>query len=393
MEQTFANRPVVAVVGGGQLARMMQESAIALGIELRPLVEAANGSTGQVVVDAPVGSPQDATALGGLVDGANVLTFEHEHIPHNHLAELSGRLPVHPSGQALLYAQNKLEMRRRLAQIGAPCPRWAEVHTLDDIEAFADTVGWPIVLKMPTGGYDGHGVKIIDTAEQAAQWLDTTTPLLVEEKVPYISEAAALLARSPSGQVCSWPVVTTEQRNGVCAVVTAPAQDLPLDVAAQAQALGETIAQELGVTGVLAVELFVVRDGTTVKVMVNELAMRPHNSGHWTIDGAVTSQFEQHLRAVLDLPLGSTDLVRPGSYAVMVNLLGSTLPDPACALPRALAVDPAVRVHLYGKEVRPGRKLGHVTVVDADAERARAIAERAVECLAGATGHTEKDRS
>lgn len=382
MDSTPTQRPVVAVIGGGQLARMMQESAIALGIELRPLVEAADGASGQVVVNSHIGSADCLDAVRGLIEGADVLTFEHEHIPQSLLAELSASIPIEPAPSALLYAQDKLAMRERLTQMGIPCPRWCKVSTPQELEAFAKEVGWPLVVKTPRGGYDGHGVCLVSSAAQIGTW-DDSGPLLAEERVPFVCEIAALTARNRSGEIVSWPVVTSEQVDGVCSVVTAPAIGISESTRASARMIAEKVATELEVTGVLAVEMFVVREGTQEKVMVNELAMRPHNTGHWTIDGAVTSQFEQHLRAVLNLPLGSAELLVPGSYSVMVNLLGSSLPDPALGLKAALLGYPRAKVHLYGKKVRPGRKLGHVTVTDADPACARAQAHAVVCTLRG----------
>jgi len=378
-------RPVVAVVGGGQLARMMQESAIALGVELRSLVEAADGSTAQVVVDSSVGEAGDAHAVRTLAEGADVLTFEHEHVPPSVLASLPADLPVNPPASALLYAQDKLAMRERLTDLGIACPRWARLDDADDLDRFGRRIGWPVIVKQPVGGYDGHGVRVVGDAHGADDWFARTPgPLLAEEKVPFTAEIAALLARSPSGAIRSWPVAQTVQADGVCSLVIAPAPDLDPSAADEARRIGEAIARELGVTGVLAVEMFVVPDeGVPAgqRVLVNELAMRPHNSGHWTMDGAVTGQFEQHLRAVLDLPLGSTQ--PRDRWSVMVNLLGSDLADPSVGLARALAVSPRVRVHLYGKVVRPGRKLGHVTVCGDDLDRIRAEAEAAVAALRG----------
>ncbi|MDY4263397.1 MAG: 5-(carboxyamino)imidazole ribonucleotide synthase [Schaalia hyovaginalis] len=382
MESFSTARPVVAVIGGGQLARMMQESAIALGLELRPLVEELDGSTGQVVVASRVGTPADADEVRALVDGASVLTFEHEHIPTPLLAALEGELPIEPKAEALLYAQDKLAMRERLSELGIPCPKWAKVEDEEALDAFGEQIGFPLVVKTPRGGYDGHGVRVIDSASEVADWF-ASGPLLAEELVPYSFEVSALCARRPSGEIASWPLARSEQVDGVCSVVTAPAPGISPSAAERATKIGERIAAELGVTGVLAVEMFVVKSAEGECLFVNELAMRPHNTGHWTIDGAVTSQFEQHLRAVLDLPLGSTAIKAQGSTSVMVNLLGSAYADPALALPRALAGHPEAKIHLYGKEVRPRRKLGHVTVVDEDPLRARSEAETVVALLRG----------
>ena len=382
MESFSTARPVVAVIGGGQLARMMQESAIALGLELRPLVEELDGSTGQVVVASRVGTPADADEVRALVDGASVLTFEHEHIPTALLAALEGELPIEPKAEALLYAQDKLAMRERLSELGIPCPKWAKVEDEEALDAFGEQIGFPLVVKTPRGGYDGHGVRVVDSASEVADWF-ASGPLLAEELVPYSFEVSALCARRPSGEIASWPLARSDQVDGVCSVVTAPAPGISPSAAERATKIGERIAAELGVTGVLAVEMFVVKSAEGERLFVNELAMRPHNTGHWTIDGAVTSQFEQHLRAVLDLPLGSTAIKAQGSTSVMVNLLGSAYADPALALPRALAGHPEAKIHLYGKEVRPRRKLGHVTVVDEDPLRARSEAETVVALLRG----------
>jgi 5-(carboxyamino)imidazole ribonucleotide synthase len=369
--------PVVAVVGGGQLARMMAEPAAALQIHLRALVEAADGATAQVLPDAPVGSPRDLEVLRALVDGADVLTFEHEHIPGEHLRALAADgVSVQPGADALACAQDKLHMRARLSELGVPCPRWSRVTSHAELEAFADDVGWPVVVKTPTGGYDGKGVRVVTSADEVTEWFGDG-PLLVEEKVPFERELAALVARRPSGEMRAWPVVETIQRDGVCAEVLAPAPDLDPGLAAEAQRIASTVADGLGVTGVLAVELFATSDG----VLVNELAMRPHNSGHFSIDGSVTSQFEQHLRAVLDLPLGDTSPT--ARWAVMVNLLGSALDDPTAAYPELMDRFPEARIHLYGKAVRPGRKLGHVTVVGDDLATCRERARAAVGVLGG----------
>ncbi|PYF95921.1 5-(carboxyamino)imidazole ribonucleotide synthase [Georgenia satyanarayanai] len=382
---------VVAVVGGGQLARMMQQAAIGLDVHLRVLVEAADGATGQVVPDAPVGRADDAGAVRGILPGARVLTFEHEHVPGELLRQLESEgVAVRPGSQALRHAQDKIVMRTALSELGVPCPRWAAVRTREELATFGDATGWPVVVKTARGGYDGKGVRVVAAADDAGDWLDALTgedALLAEERVPFTRELAVLVARRPSGEMRAWPVVETVQRDGVCAEVLAPAPDLDPDLAAAAVDVATRIAEGLDVTGVLAVEMFEYPsdDDGGPRIALNELAMRPHNSGHWTIDGAVTSQFEQHLRAVLDLPLGPTDPRAPVS--VMVNLLGSRLPDPSAALGEVLARCPGARVELYGKEVRPGRKLGHVTVYGEDLESVRAEARTAVALLRGEDEH------
>jgi 5-(carboxyamino)imidazole ribonucleotide synthase len=377
---------VVAVVGGGQLARMMQQAAIGLGVHLRVLVEAPDSSAAQVVPDAPVGLPADRRAVRALTAGADVLTFEHEHVPTPILSALEAEgTTVRPSGEALLHAQDKIAMRRHLTALGVPCPAWTEVTTTQELAEFGSRVGWPVVAKRARGGYDGKGVRVVESPAQVADWLDHHDGIgtLAEEHVPFARELAVLVARRPGGQLLAWPVVETIQRGGICAEVLAPAPGLDPALADAAVGVATSIAEGLGVTGVLAVEMFEVAGGPgeAPRVVVNELAMRPHNSGHWTIDGAVTSQFEQHLRAVLDLPLGASEPVAP--WSVMVNLLGSGLADPRSAYPEVMARCPRARVHLYGKQVRPGRKLGHVTVSGADLDDVRAEATLAVTLLGG----------
>lgn len=357
----------VTVVGGGQLARMMQPPAIALGIRLRLLAEGPDVAAAQVIPDHLVGSHTDLDDLRRAAEGADVVTFDHEHVPPGHLAVLADEgHPCRPGPHALLFAQDKGDMRERLGELGVPCPRWAPVESLEDVEAF----GLPCVLKATRGGYDGKGVWVVRARTAAAEAIDSGADLIAEELVEFRRELCAQVARRPGGEVVSYPVVESTQVNGVCSEVIAPAPGLDLALAAQAQQIAETIATELDVVGMLAVELFETTDG---HVLVNELAMRPHNTGHWSIDGAVTSQFENHLRGVLDLPLGSTRPV--AHWSVMVNILGGTVTDLEAQLARL--DDPDVRVHLYGKAVVPGRKVGHVTVSGSDLEDVTARARAA----------------
>lgn len=381
------------MIGGGQLARMTHQAAIALGQTLRVLVEDADDPAAQVTPDVVLGSHTDLLALRRAAAGATVVTFDHEHVPAELLATLAADgVNLAPSPQALLYAQDKLAMRDRLAGIGVPVPRYAALETLegpaglDRLDEFAAQVGVPLVIKAARGGYDGRGVAIADDLVQAreiaAGYLASGVPVLVEERVVMRRELAALVARSPFGQGAAWPVVQTVQRDGICVQVIAPAPDLSDEVAEQAQQLALRLADELGVVGVLAVELFETDAG---ELVVNELAMRPHNSGHWTMDGAATSQFEQHLRAVLDYPLGATEAIAP--VTVMANVLGAAQ-TPAITmderLHHLLARMPDVRVHLYGKAERPGRKVGHLNLLGtdmADVAKLRARAELAAHWL------------
>lgn len=359
----------VGVIGGGQLARMMVPAAVALGIEVRVLAEGADSSA--TIAATAVGDYRDAATVLEFGAGVDVVTFDHEHVPHDVLVALEASgVAVRPGSDALEAAQDKIRMRERLASLGVPMPAWAVVRTEDDVAAFLAAHGGAAVVKTPRGGYDGKGVRVVRDASEAADWL-ADGELLAEELVAFRRELAQQVARRPSGDIAAWPLVETIQRDGVCAEVLAPAPDAQ-DVAAEARAIAETVAEGLGVTGALAVELFQADDG---RLLVNELAMRPHNSGHWSIDGAVTSQFEQHLRAVLDLPLGDPSPLTPVS--VMVNVLGgpagATMPD---RYPAAMAAHPGVKFHSYGKTSRPGRKVGHVTATgtDLDAVRARARA-------------------
>jgi 5-(carboxyamino)imidazole ribonucleotide synthase len=370
--------PVVAMVGGGQLSRMTHQAAIALGQSLRVLAGSADEAAALVAADVRIGDHRSLPDLRELAGGATVLTFDHEHVPTEHLRALErAGTRVAPGPDALVHAQDKLVLRRALAEMGEPQPAWAEVTTVHEVTAFADEVGWPVVLKTPRGGYDGKGVFVVGGPDEVADLLEAHGTLLVEERVPMVRELSAQVARSPFGQVAVWPVVETVQRDGVCAEVFAPAPGLSEERATAAQELAVRIADRLGVVGMLAVELFQTEDG----VLVNELAMRPHNSGHWTIEGSRTSQFEQHLRAVLDYPLGQTAMTAP--VVVMANVLGGAAAEDDWAGPSLdervhhfMAHWPDVKLHWYGKGQRRGRKLGHVTALgqDLDETRARAVA-------------------
>ncbi|MFW2513107.1 5-(carboxyamino)imidazole ribonucleotide synthase [Demequina sp. SO4-13] len=361
------NSPIVAVVGGGQLARMMAPAATALGITLRVLVESEQASAAGAAHETVVGLPTDPDAVRRLLGAPrpDVVTWEHEHIPAEVFDQCAAaRVPARPGAQALRFAQDKIEMRARMDELRLPNPAWRVVETDADVAAFLDAHGGQGVLKTARGGYDGKGVRVIREVADAHDWIASAAAggprLLIEAKVGFRRELAVQVARRPSGDCAVWPVVESIQRDGVCSEVTAPAPDLAPELAEQARAMAITIAESLDVTGVLAVELFEVEGA----LIINELAMRPHNSGHWSIDGAVTSQFEQHLRAVLDLPLGDTAAHSP--WTVMANVLGGERQDLGDALVEV--GDPGAKVHLYGKGVRRGRKVGHVTVTGADCD-------------------------
>jgi 5-(carboxyamino)imidazole ribonucleotide synthase len=374
--------PRVGIVGGGQLARMSAAPAAALGIHLRVLAASPDESAAQVIRDVAIGRHDDLEALLAFADGCDVVTFDHEHVPPAHLEQLEARgVAVRPGPAALFHAQDKVHMRQSLTDIGVPCPRWRVVESVEEAVEFAEEVGWPIVLKTSRGGYDGKGVWIVDSSILAADLLATPpsgAQWLAEEHIDFVQELSAQVARSPHGQAVAYPVVRTLQKGGICAEVVAPAPDLPAARAAEAQELALRVARDLNVTGMLAVEMF--DDG--YGLYVNELAMRPHNSGHWSIEGARTSQFENHLRSVVDLPLGEPHLVAP--HAVMVNILGGEVEDLYSAYRHVLARDPGVKVHLYGKQVRPGRKVGHVTVLGSDVDALLERGRHAADYFSGA---------
>ncbi|TDT66086.1 5-(carboxyamino)imidazole ribonucleotide synthase [Frigoribacterium sp. PhB116] len=369
----------IGVIGGGQLARMMVPPAVHLGIEISVLAE-AEGSSARLAA-TQVGDYHDAETVLRFAKDVHAVTFDHEHVPQDVLRALvDAGVEVHPSPEALFVAQDKIVMRERLTALGLPVPAWATVRGRDDLAAFLAEHGGRAVVKTPRGGYDGKGVRVVRSADGADDWFaalgaaGASDALLVEELVEFRRELAQLVARRPSGEIAAWPLVETVQRDGVCAEVTAPAPDADDALSDEARRIATVVAEQVGVTGVLAVELFETTDG---RLLVNELAMRPHNTGHWSIDGAVTSQFEQHLRAVLDLPLGDTSPHR--AWSVMVNVLGGpaqgTMAD---RLPALMADQPGAKVHDYGKDPRPGRKVGHVTTTGPDLEDARGRARAAV---------------
>lgn len=379
--------PTVTMIGGGQLARMTHQAAIALGQRLRVLAEKVDDPAAQVSPEVVLGSHTDLAALRKAAVGSHALTFDHEHVPTEHLEVLVAEgVNVAPPPTALVYAQDKLAMRTRLAELGLPVPAFTAVTAPADAIAFGDEHGWPFVLKAVRGGYDGRGVWMPADATEAerlvTEQLARGTRLLAEAKVDLRRELSAMVARSPFGQAATWPVVETVQRNGQCAVVIAPAPDLPDEIATAAETMALNLARELGVVGVMAVELFETHAG---ELLVNELAMRPHNSGHWGMDGARTGQFEQHLRAVLDYPLGDTAPLAP--VTVMANILGA--PEaPAMSMDERLhhlfARMPEAKVHLYGKGERPDRKIGHVNVLGDDVAVVREKAERAAHWMSHA---------
>lgn len=347
------NFPTVGVIGAGQLARMMVGPATELGINLRVFAALADDSAAQVA-DSTVGSYKDLEALLEFAGGCDVVTFEHELVPQSVIRALENAgVRIYPHADSFIYSQDKFAMREKMSELGLPNARheWYEGDSA--------TLPFPLIAKAPMGGYDGKGVWVVDSQSD----LDAlTTPLLLEEKLDFSREIAVMVARSPSGQVKSWSPTWTVQEDGICKKTVTPVPDLSEELAQKIEALALTIAEGIDLVGTMAVELFQIGD----RFIVNELALRPHNSGHWTIEGARTSQFEQHLRAVLDLPLGDTS--RTSDWAVMGNILGSAQSDMFSHYRHLMERLPTLKFHHYRKGLKDGRKIGHVLLLGWDCD-------------------------
>ena len=371
----------VGIIGAGQLARMMLEDASALGIAATVLADAPDDGAAQTCADVIIGAAADEAGLRMLAERCDVVTLDHELVDLALLSQLESEgVVVHPPTTALRFAVDKADMRRHLGAAGLPMPDHVilEPGEVADVTALGAQLGWPFVIKAARGGYDGKGVFVVEAPEAASATIDDLhragITALVEEAVAIDHELAALVARRADGQIVAWPVVETAQVGGVCREVVLPGVLSP-EVAAHAEQIAREVAELVGVVGVMAVELFATADG----LVINELAMRPHNSGHWTQDGSVTSQFENHLRAVLGLPLGATEVT--AAAVASINVFGGAdAVDLDEGLHRALA-EPRAHVHLYGKTPRPGRKLGHVTVVGDNGAEVRAAAWTAAVAL------------
>lgn len=399
MTTSAQGQPFITIIGDGQLARMMHTEAIELGFPIRVLAGATDSSAASVTAQVMLGDYTNYDDLVKAAEGVAVMSFDHEHVPNEHLhALIKAGINVQPRPSALVYAQDKLLMRERLAALGAPVPEFAPIDTVADAEEFWLRVSGQVCLKARRGGYDGHGVWFPDSKEElialVEELLAKGTPLMGERKVELVRELSAMVARAPGGETAAWPVVESVQTDGICTETIAPAPGLNADLDQQMRVLAQNIATDLGVTGVLAVELFETRDeDDRPLILVNELAMRPHNTGHWTQDGCVTSQFEQHLRAILDWPLGSTQTTAP--YTVMANTLGADsepdLPIPA-RMAEVWARYPQAKIHLYDKAHRAGRKLGHVNVSGEDPEETRAIARACAHMIIHGTWPNENEK-
>lgn len=370
----------VGILGGGQLARMTVAAAIGLGIDVAIFEREADSPAGRLTDAETVGPWEDAALRARFAAGCDVITLESEFVDPALLAAIAAGTPVRPGAAILELVGDKLRQKETFAAAGLPLPPFRAVASQDEVLRAAEAWGWPIVLKARRLSYDGYGNATVRGPETlAAAWEKLGAPgraLYAEAWVPFRRELAVMVARSIGGALVTYPVVETVQaaEAHICRIVRAPAP-IAASVAAQATAIARRAVEAVEAVGVVGVELFEREDGA---ILLNEIAPRPHNSGHYTIEGCVTSQFENHLRAILDLPLGATELVAPA--AVMVNILGERdAPVEATprGLPEALAV-PGAHVHLYGKRrSRPGRKMGHVTALGPDIAAAEAIAARA----------------
>jgi 5-(carboxyamino)imidazole ribonucleotide synthase len=347
------NRPVVAVLGGGQLGRMLGLAALPLGVDVRfldPTPDASAGAVGPLVVAAL----DDVDAARRLARDATVVTYEWEGVPADTVRAVED-CPARPSAHAIEVAQDRLVEKETFARLGITVAPHARMDGVEDAPAALQVTGVPAIVKTRRGGYDGKGQVVVHDEEGArAAWVALgSVPSIVEQLVPFERELSVLAARGLDGTTACYPLVENRHDRGILRTSRAPAPASSDSVHDEGQAIAERILVHLDYVGVLAVELFE-RDG---RLMANELAPRVHNSGHWTIEGADTSQFEQHLRAILGWPLGSTNVER---RAAMVNCVG-TLPDPT-----ELLRIPGAHLHDYAKAPRPGRKVGHVTVVASD---------------------------
>ena len=353
-------RPILGIVGAGQLARMMVQAAVPLNIDVRVLAKTSADSAALIAPHVEIGDPADENAIVSFGEKCDFVTLDHELVNLVGLEKLlANKVKVQPTPKTLQFAKNKLYQRTSFQAAGFPVPSFSKIDTLADFVEFGDRHGWPLAAKAITGGYDGRGVWIIGDTEAAEKLLAETKEaginLYVEEHVEIEKELAVLVVRRPSGELQTYPIIETRQEDGICHEAIAPAQ-ISQAIEENARKIGVDVAEFTEAGGIIAIELFLKADGT---ILINEIATRPHNSGHLTIDGTITSQFENHLRGVMDWPLGSTTMT--SKFALMLNILGSSEADPSDRLPLNHSNDTAI--HLYGKVARAGRKLGHITAV------------------------------
>jgi 5-(carboxyamino)imidazole ribonucleotide synthase len=329
---------------------MMAVPANDLGIDFKVFAAIPNDSAAQVS-HFVLGDYKNVDSVLEFAKGCDVLTFEHELVPQSVIkaVEAAG-IKVYPRSESFTYSQDKLEMRKKITELELPNPKWQKYQGQECEIAF------PLIAKLPSGGYDGRGVFQIDSEAQLQELHKTTGTLLLEEKLDFDYEISVMVARSPHDQAATWPATLTIQSDGICTSTVTPVPEISDALANKVQAAALEIASGISLVGVMAVEMFIIGED----FYINELALRPHNSGHWSIEGSETSQFEQHLRAILDLPLGSTAL--RSKFAVMGNVLGGEKSDMYRPYLHLMARTPNLKFHQYGKEVKPGRKIGHVTM-------------------------------
>ena len=361
--------PTVGIIGAGQLARMSIAPATALGINLLLFAQDKEDSAAQISQHV-VGDFRDLTQLLEFSKQCDLITFEHELVPLSVIKGLEAAgVKVFPSSNSFQYSQDKAAMRAKLATY--PSPKWKVIE--DEGQAF----DFPFMAKKISGGYDGRGVWKVKNLDDLEELLAEHSQLLIEELIEFDCEIAVMVARSEHGQATSWAPTQTVQKDGICTLTITPAPNISTEIAEKAQHLALSIASEIALVGVMAVEMFIKGD----EIFINELAMRPHNSGHWTIEGSRTSQFEQHLRAILDLPLGDPTMTAP--FAVMGNILGGDKTDMYRPYLHLMARNPELKFHQYKKAVRKGRKIGHVTVIGENLLELTEVAEHARDYMSG----------
>jgi len=366
------NFPKVGVIGAGQLARMMAVPANDLGIDLTVFTSSAQDSAAQIV-NYVIGDYHDVNAVLAFAKNCDVLTFEHELVPQSVIKAVeSSGVKVYPKSESFVFSQDKIVMRKKIAEIGLPNPKWQEYS------GGAREISFPLIAKLPAGGYDGRGVFKVNSQSKLDELASSNGKLLLEELLQFDYEISVMVARSPHNQAASWPATLTIQSDGICTMTVTPIPNISQALAAQVQSAALEIASAIDLVGVLAVEMFIVGE----KFYVNELALRPHNSGHWSIEGSHTSQFEQHLRAILDLPLGDTSMAT--KFAVMGNIIGAAKTDMYRPYLHLMARTPQLKFHQYRKEVRPGRKIGHVTLCGDNVLELQQEVRHAIDYLNGA---------
>lgn len=361
--------PVVGVIGAGQLARMMLAPATALGVKLIPFASSATESAAQIT-HCVIGDYTDIEAVKKFAELCDVVTFEHELMPLSIIKALEvAGVTVRPSSESFEFSQDKQAMRKKLSHFNGP--KSMVVTSSSEVETY------PVIAKSISGGYDGRGVWTVNSSQELSDLLKNSPKLLIEELIEFDYEIAVMVARSPHSQATSWVPTQTIQSDGICTMTISPAPVMNAQMSEKAQKIALDIAAEIKLIGVMAVEMFVKGED----IFINELALRPHNSGHWTIEGSLTSQFEQHLRAILDLPLGDPSMT--DDFAVMGNILGKDKTDMYRPYLHLMARNPSLKFHMYGKEVRPGRKIGHVNVIGKDLVELRTEIEHAIDYMSG----------